>query len=233
MSHPVNHTGCVTLRLVSRAALGRPTAGVALLWAEGRRQPVAAERFGTPNKNERPDQRVRSRPWPTSRIIKVNVNVFCVLPKRPLPGTGPDPETYWKSDEERRAFIVGPGRAVSSSRRVPTLNTEIDQPSHDARCVPGRANTATGRLTFPIAAPALGCAGSLARPQNGPTGRSETGWAGLQESRLLLDSERREQSISMVLFPSLAVPFSTAVIKLGRLVHLQGCLRVVVGADMG
>ncbi len=163
-----------------------------------------------------------------------NVNVFCVLPKRPLPGTGPDPETYWKSDEERRRSIycrARPCRLVIA--QGPTFNTETDQPPHDARCVPGRANTATGRLTFPIAAPALGCAGSLARPQNGPTGRSETGWAGLQESRLLLDRERREQSISMFLFPSLAVPFPTAVIKLGRLVHLQGCLRVVVGADMG
>ncbi len=35
MSHPVNHTGCVTLGHVSRDALGRPTAGVALWWAEG------------------------------------------------------------------------------------------------------------------------------------------------------------------------------------------------------
>ncbi len=120
-----------------------------------------------------------------------------------------------RSNKDRRAFSVWPGSALSSSRRVSTLNTETGQepePLHDAR---GPWEGQHGRrLTFPIAAPALGCAGSLARPQNGPTGRSETSRAGLQEPRLLFDTERREESTSFlllfllpVLLSSLVVPF--------------------------
>ncbi len=109
-----------------------------------RRQPVAAERFGTPKERKARSKTVRG----LSGLPEKGQHqcVLCAAETTPAPGPGPDPETFLRIEIEGRTASIycWPSSGLSSSRRATTLNTETDQetePFHDARCVPGRANT--------------------------------------------------------------------------------------------